>query len=257
MKDKKKKDTIQSVKKVFNIIEVLSKNEYMGVREISAATGINVTSVFRMLTTLVELGYASQLEDSGKYFLTYKLLAVGNSIVTRNSIVKLVHPYLETICQQCKETVHLVERSGTNIRYIDKVIPTSGIFATGSYVGMELPLTCTAVGKSILSQLSDEEIKEIWDHEDLIEYTPKTIKSFEELMKDINLTRQRGYAIDNEEREPGLFCVAVCILNYNGEPNHAISVSAPVSRMQGEKLEEVCSVLLNMKKKISKIIGGF
>ncbi|MFA9396999.1 MAG: IclR family transcriptional regulator [Clostridiaceae bacterium] len=249
------KDTVQSITKAFNIIEVMSKYEFLGVREISSITGINTTSVFRMLTTLVELGYVAQIDTNGKYFLTYKLLAVGNLVLGRNNVVKLVHPYLQQLSEECGETVHFIERASTNVRYIDKILPTSGVVAMGSYIGMELPLTSTAVGKSILAKMPDKEIQEIWNKEDLIIYTPKSIDDFDVLMKDIKLTRARGYALDNEERELGLFCVGVCIPNHNEDPVYAISVSAPISRMTGDNLERVCNKLLEVKEKVSKIIG--
>lgn len=249
------KDTVQSVAKVFSIIEVLAENDSIGVREISSITGINKTSVFRMLTTLVELGYAAQVEESAKYFLTYKLLVVGNAVLTKNHVVKLIHPYLQKISEDCKETVHLIERVGTNVRYIDKILPTSGVVAMGSYIGMELPLTCTAVGKAILAELPAEEIEEIWKNEELIKYTSNTIENLDVLIENMEFTRNHGYAVDNEEREMGIFCAAVSIPNYKGEPVYAMSVSAPVNKMSGENLEKICNILLEEKKNIIKIIG--
>ncbi|MBU3191940.1 IclR family transcriptional regulator [Clostridium bowmanii] len=248
------KDTVLSVVKAFKIIEILSENESVGVREISTISGINTTTVFRMLTTLVQLGYVAQITENAKYFLTYKLLVVGNSVLALNNMIKLVHPYLQKISDDCKETVHFIERVGTNVRYIDKILPTSGVVAMGSYIGMELPLTSTAVGKSILVELPEEEVKEIWNNGEVIQYTPKTIRDLDVLIKEIEIIRIRGYAIDNEERELGLSCVAVSIPNYKGEPMYAMSVSAPSNKMNGENLERICRILLDTKEKIKKII---
>ena len=145
------KETIQSVERTFQVIELLAEKGAMGVREIGHENGLHSTVVHRVLGTLVDLGYAGQEEETGKYLLTYKMLAVGNSIQERNSVVKLAHPYLAALSEECKETVHFVERAGTNIRYIDKITPSANMFATGSHVGLEFPLAGTAVGKPNMS----------------------------------------------------------------------------------------------------------
>ena len=152
------KETVQSVERAFQIIELMAKNETMGIREIHHETGLTVTVVHRIINTLAELGYVKQEKETEKYFLTYRLLVMGNYVQERNNVVRLVHPYLKQLSEDCKETVHFVQRAGNKIRYIDKVLPTANIFATGSYIGLELEMSSTAVGKAILAELPEEEI---------------------------------------------------------------------------------------------------
>lgn len=249
------KETIQSVERTFQVIELLAEKGAMGVREIAHETGLHSTVVHRVLGTLVELGYAGQEDGTGKYLLTYKMLAVGNGIQERNSVVKLAHPYLAALSEECRETVHFVERAGTNIRYIDKITPTANMFATGSYVGLEFPLAGTAVGKAILAELSEDEVRGLWNDSHIVQYTPNTICDLDRLLKELTDTRKTGFAYDMEEREAGLLCVGVSVPDYRGEYIYGISISAPLARMQEERLAEVRRHLWNTRERIADVIG--
>jgi len=251
------KENLQSVERTFKIIELMANRGAIGVREIAGETGLHSTVVHRILRTLLELGYTDKQKETEKYILTYKMLAVGSSILERNGVVQLVHPYLVELSKECKETVHFVERVGANIRYIDKVTPTANIFATGSHVGLEFPLAQTAVGKAILAKLTDEEIKKIWAVSHIVKYTPNTICDLDKLLSELNETRETGFAYDNEEREVGLFCVGVSVPDYRGIYSYGISISAPMARMQEDSLKEVRECLWYTKEKVSAIIGKY
>lgn len=95
-----------------------------------------------------------------------------------------------------------MERAGTNIRYIDKITPSANMFATGSHVGLEFPLAGTAVGKAILSELSEAEVKAVWDDSQIVQYTPNTICDLDRLLEELKDTRKTGFAYDMEERKP-------------------------------------------------------
>ncbi|HIU75916.1 MAG TPA: IclR family transcriptional regulator [Candidatus Pelethocola excrementipullorum] len=249
------RETVQSVERAFQIIELMAERGTMGVREIAHETGLHSTVVHRILGTLVELGYADKQVETDKYLLTYKMLAIGSGIQERNGVVKLVHPYLVQLSEECKETVHLVERAGTNIRYIDKITPSANMFATGSYVGLEFPLAGTAVGKAILSELTEDEVKKVWDESHIVKYTPNTICELDTLLSELDETKQTGFAYDNEEREVGLFCVGVSVPDYRGIYSYGISISAPLARMQEDSLKEVQKHLWATREKVTAIIG--
>lgn len=250
------KETVQSVERAFQIIELMARNETMGIREIHHETGLTVTVVHRIMNTLVELGYAKQEKETEKYFLTYRLLVMGNYVQERNNVIRLVHPYLKQLSDECRETVHFVQRAGNKIRYIDKVLPTANIFATGSYIGLELEMSSTAVGKAILAELSEKEVTEIWNQGENIIFTPNTIQSLEQLKRDLTETKKTGFAYDWEERETGLFCVGVSIQDYKGDYNYGISISAPISRAKEDNLKRIRGRLSDTKQAVSELISG-
>ena len=249
------KEKMQSIERTFQLLEFMAANDSTGVRELHKELGLSTTSVHRMLTTLVELGYAQKNMETDKYVLTYKLAAIGNQIMRRNDAVKLVHPELLLLSEKCRETVHFVEREGTEVRYIDIVISNYGTYSMQSYIGLNLPLFCTAVGKAIMAELSQQEVTDIWNQRRDIRYTEKTIQDLDSLLKEIEEIKKYGYAFDNEEREVGLSCVGVSINGYDGMSRYGVSVSGPTNRITGERLHDICEALLESKKRISTLLG--
>lgn len=248
-------EILQSAKKAFLVLERLAKKGAMGVRELSADTGLSVTATHRILNTLVDMGYGRQQEITEKYELTYKLLVLGHFVEQQNSVVNLAHPQLVWLSRETSEAVHLAVRSGGNVRYIDKVIPTQGMVSMGSYVGMEIPMYSAGLGKAILAELSPSEVQEIWNSSQIIQYTDKTITTLAQLERVLEEVRRDGVAYDHEEREIGTTCIAASILDVTGKPIYALSISGSTLRMQGENMERNCKLLLETKERLSALIG--
>ncbi|MGI5963765.1 MAG: IclR family transcriptional regulator [Lawsonibacter sp.] len=245
---------IQSVVRTFQILEELAARQDMGVRELHSVTGLSVATVHRILTTLVSLGYVRQSKETGRYEMTYKMSVLGYSVTRHNEVVQLVHPLLKKLSDEVGETIHFAERAGANIRYIDKVMPTSGVVVMTSYVGMELPMYSTAVGKAMMAEMSQGEVERIWAQSEIVAYTKRTIHTLEELQRQLVETKKVGLAYDWEEREYGISCVAAGILDVTGEPAYAISISGPHARME-ENQERYARLLEQTRKEISNLIG--
>ena len=237
-------DTIQSVARAFSILEQLAAQGEMGVRELHGATGLSVTTVHRILGTLTELGYVRQNENTSRYGLTYKMLALGQRVPQHSTVIQLAHPLLQ----------QLSERSDTNIRYIDKVIPSSGVVVMGSCLGMELPMYSTAVGKSMMADMSRQEVEDIWSRSQIITYTPNTVSSLPELERQLEECRLAGVSYDWEEREPGISCVAVDILDVTGRPAYAVSISSSDARMR-QNQDRYADLLREVKVRLTELIG--
>lgn len=247
-------ESIQSVKRTFLVIESLAGQGSAGVRELHSKTGLSVATVHRILSTLVELGYVRQNTQSGHYELTYKILVLGHSVTQYSGVIQLVHPLLERLSAQASETVHFAERAGTNIRYIDKVVPSTGVVVMSSYLGMELPMYSTAVGKAIMADLPPQEVEEIWNRSERISYTPTTISAPAELHRQLEEIRTSGVAYDWEERELGISCVAVDILDVTGKPAYAVSISSSDARMR-ENQPRYAALMKEIKIQLTNLIG--
>jgi len=246
--------TIQSVERTFAVLECLAARGEMGVRELHADTGLSVTTVHRILSTLAQLGYVRQVEAGGRYALTYKMLVLGNAVTRHNDVLQLVHPVLKELSAQVGETVHFAQWADTNIRYIDKVVPSSGVVVMGSYLGMELPLHSTAVGKAILAKLPEEEAKRLWDRSERTVYTPNTIVTWDELACQLNQVRTDGVAYDYEERELGISCVGTCIVDAAAQPTWAVSISSTDGRMR-ENRERYAQLLKRAGEQMMALVG--
>lgn len=248
-------ETMQSVERLFVVVEAMAQKETVGVRELKTITGLNTTTIHRILSSLLALGYVIQNQETDKYMLTYKWTALGNAVYKKNSIVQLVHPYLKELAEKIGDTVHFAERVDNNIRYIDKITPSSGIFAIGSFPGMELPIPYTGLGKAMLSKLPEDEVNRIWEEREQVVYTDKTILDIEVLKKELHEARETGFAYDREEREVGIFCIATNIPDYSGGVRYALSVSTSAGNMTEENLTRIKGLLLEGKKELMRLMG--
>ncbi len=244
-------NSVQSVGRTFKIIELLCKKGSCGVTELSAESSLNKTTVFRLLSTLLFLGYVEKDGETEKYSLTLKFLKLSSSLLTGMDIRRYAREHLEQIAAATGETVHLVERSGNEIIYIDKFDSAQNSVRMVSRIGLSLPMVYTAVGKAIMARLPENEVKEIWDSTEIVKKTEKTVTSYTEFLKELDGVRKNGYATDIEENEEGVCCVAAAVADVYGEYRYAFSVSAPVSRMNGEKLAKVGKTVVETAKRIS------
>ena len=249
------KNPIQVAEKLFQVIEALADNGPMGIMDLSISLGFHKSTTHRLVASLQFMGYIRQEEDSLKYMLSFKFLEIGSKILDQTNMASLIHPSLRKLSEQTGETVHLVRREGTEAVYIDKVESKVGSIRMVSRVGSRVPLYCSGVGKALLAELSDEEVRTVWDASEIKRLTAYTITSFEELMESVEAVRKNGYAIDNEENEEGVRCIAVCLKDYHKEPVYALSISAPVNRMSDERLQELKEAVLEFKDSAAKTLG--
>jgi len=247
---------VQSLDRIFSIIEELSNYpKGLALTELCAITQLPKGTVSRMLGSLITHGYAVQEPESKKYRLTMRLFEIGCRVAGRMNLLSVARPYLESLSNVTEEAVHLVTRSEDEVVYLYKEEPVQSVVRMSSFVGLRIPMYCTGVGKSILAFLPDAEIRAIWERNPPVRFTPKTIVSLDAMMEEIARIRAVGYAIDEEEHEIGVRCIAAPILDFSGTPVAAISISAPVTRMTEEKLREYAGLLLDSARNIRRYFG--
>lgn len=249
------KNPVQSAERIFEILETLAHNGAMGLTELSVLLGLHKSTVHRLLNSLTVMGYVKKDAASGKYQLTFKILELAGKLLGRIDVLSEAHPFIEKLVQQTHETVHFVQREDNHIVYIDKVESDANVIRMVSHIGLLQPMYCTGVGKAILAQLPDGEIRKIWEQTDIRRLTKNTIVEFGALMEEIGIIRQKGYALDNEENELGVRCIAACVLDYSGSANHAFSVSAPTARMSDIRIDELSGYVLETKRGLSRELG--
>lgn len=248
-------EIVQSVDRALSILEVLSNYEDgLGITEISEKVGLHKSTVHRLLATLIYKGYVEQNHINNKYKLTLKLFEIGNKRVENMDLVEVARPYLKELVEKTNEVAHLVVSEGTEIIYVAKE-ESQNTIRTHSRIGHRRPLYCTAVGKSILSHMSDKEINDIWNKSHIEKLTEHTITDFEKLKECLCEVREKGYAVDEQENEVGVRCVAASIFNHKGEVCGAISISGSIISFTDEKLDEFSKLIIEYAKKISKKLG--
>ncbi len=251
------KNPVQSAERIFRVMETLAETGPMGLMDLSARLNLHKSTVHRLLLSLTYMGYVEQ-EDTGKYKLTFKIVELSEKILSKVDIALVVHPLLAGLANDCRETVHFVQRRGTDAFYLDKVAPLypqESAIRMASQVGLARPLYCSAVGKAILAEMSEEEVEYIWKNSLIEKKTEHTITTLSSLKKELNRIREKGFALDNEENEIGVRCIAACVRNHNGQPNNAFSISAPAGRMTDDRIVELAKDVLKTKDAIQKVLG--
>lgn len=249
------KNPIQSAGRIFKILELLADKGEMGLLELSEELHLNKSTVHRMLSSLIYMGYAKQNDSTQKYALSFKIVNMAGKLLERTNILPIAKPYLKSLSDLSGETVHLVQKEGNNILYIDKVEATAGSIRMVSHIGMIHPMYCSGVGKAILSTMSEEAVAKIWKESVIEKKTEHTITDFQAFKKVLEEIRKKGYALDDEENELGVRCIAACIYDYHRDVKYAFSISGPVSRMTPEYIEKLSHDVLRVQRELSEELG--
>lgn len=247
---------VQSLDRAFEIMEHLcAAPEGLAIRDLVAQTKLNKSTIHRMLQAMLQRGYVRQEAVTGRYCMTTKLCTLGSMIVDGLDLVRVARFPMEQLSQQLQETVHLVIREDTDIVYVHKVEAVSRSIRMASQIGMHRPLYCTASGKAMLSCMSEEQVADIWQRSTVRAYTDTTIVSLPALQEALELCRQRRYALDLEENEPGVRCMATAIHDHTGAVCGALSVSVPQQHPMFYDMEQLVHPLLQAGDSIAEMMG--
>lgn len=255
--EKETKNPVQSAERIFQVMELLADQGEMGLMEISVALNLHKSTVHRLLMSLIYMGYAKQDENTQKYMLSYKVVSMAGKILDRMDILLVAKPYLEKLSDISGEAVHLVQREGNHILYIYKIEAKVGTIRMVSHVGMIHPMYCSGVGKAIMATLPEKEVRQIWNESIIEKKTDRTITDYNEMLKVLDGIKKCGYALDDEENEKGVRCIAACLRGYHNEVKYAFSISGPTSRMTRERVEELSVDVKKIQSSLSRELGYY
>ena len=229
------KAKVKSLYKALRLLDCFDiKNPELGIKELSERSGLLKSSVHNIVSTFQMCGFIEKNSASGKYRLGKKLLTLSNILYSTDQIKAIVKPYMDKISEECNETVYLAFPSDTDVVYVEGSYPR-GMFSTRSIVGVRVKMYCTGVGKAILAYSGEDSLQAVLD-DGLKPFTPFTLTKETELRDELDVTRERGYAIDNMEHEHGIRCVGVPVHNHSGQLIGAMSISGPSLRMMDDSL---------------------
>lgn len=247
---------IKSVANALDVLEELSnEGEELGVTELSRRLNLHKNNIFRLLATLEAKGYVEQNKETENYRLGLKSLELGQNYLRRMSLIKQVRPVLEEVVQRCNENAGLGVLRQQWVVYLD-VVEAKRMVRVACRAGWRLPAYASAVGKVQLAFRSEQELERSVDWKNMKAFTPNTITDKETFLKHLQEVRERGYAIDDEEFEEGVRCVAVPVKDYTRRVVAGISIQAPVFRLTEERIEEeILPVLREAGIKASQRLG--
>lgn len=247
-------NSVKSIIKAFAIIEELDRNGSMSIAEISNSLEMDKSTVHRIVNTVKEAGYITQNRENQRYENGIKLFEVGQGVIDRIGLNIVARPYLEKMAKLTGETISLAMRMGCKIIFID-IIESNSTIKVGINIGTVLPIYCTGLGKAVLAYTPEEEKSQIIKHLKLEKMTENTITDEEILTRHLEMIKERGYSMDNEEYISGLICFGAPIFDYRGAPIAAVSVSFPILRYKTEHNNEYPELVKKYAIKISRRMG--
>lgn len=242
---------VKSLAKSLTILSCFTTQEpVLGVTELAERMGLAKSNVHNILATFACMGYLQRLPD-GRYTLGLKMLEYAFTINQHLGYPNAVYDILVDTAGKTDEIVYFGLPYGTDVLYLYVAHPVKrlGVLPYRDILGETAPFYCTGIGKAILAHLPEEE----WEDripQQLRRYQPNTPHSREAILDELRITRRRGYAIDNCERDPNVRCVGVPVYNSFGKLVAGISTSGPAMTMSDGKLVECAGILQNAALKM-------
>lgn len=216
---------VQVLDRGLDLIELLATAESgMSISELVAATGLPKSTVHRILATFVSRHYVEKNEETSIYSLGYKFVELTSLYLNKVVLKTEAEPIMHSLAQMFRATTYLGVLESNEVMYLQKTEPRNSLRLYTS-IGKREPLYCTALGKVLLAALPEREFRHVAQQLPYEPYTPHSITCFEELEREVQLARQRGYATDRGEHTADSSCLAVPIYDYTRGVMAAMSIS--------------------------------
>ena len=255
----KMKNSVQTIERMNAILELVGQKPLgISVSELSSVLGLPKGTVHRLLSSLAYFGYIRQDTHGKNYYLGLKLLDLGTLAASQIDLRRAADPLLRHLADQCRETVHLVIMDRDEVVYIEKVESPQdlGGLRMTSRVGLRNPAHSCAVGKVLLAYFSETELAAFVSRKGLPQRTARTITDYSTLRESLRTVKAQGYAVDDEENEEGIRCLAAPVLDKTGRPVAAVSLSGPAFRVTKRKVQGILKKsILETAAKISQELG--
>lgn len=218
---------------------------------------LNKSTVHRLLQSLQQQGYVKVAPAAGSYRLTTKCLAIGQRSLSALNILHIAAPHLEALNLKLGETVNFATKDGNHAVLIYKLEPTTGMLRTRAYIGQQLQLYCSAMGKLFLAYGDPAQIDRYWQEKKatIQPLTPNTITDLSQMKQELAVIFQQKFAMDNEENELGVSCVACPIFDHQHKVNYAASISLSTARLAQLGREALLKTLAQTAQEISQELG--
>lgn len=245
---------VHSVGRALAVMEALTRSDHeLGVSEIANVTGLAPGTAHRLLATLAYHGYVRQNGATRRYGPGMKLLSVAANAHER--IGGIARPFLTRLMQASQETANLAVLEAHSTRYIEQV-PPPRMLRIFTEPGNRAPLHTAGTGKVLLAYQQPRVIETIVEKTGLERVTANTITDPVELSKVLDRVRKQGYAIDLEEQEEGVCCLAVPVFTPDGQILAAMSISGPASRLGRRRLHEFVPHIKSVANALTKTINS-
>jgi DNA-binding IclR family transcriptional regulator len=244
------KPLVPALERGIAILEVLGRSRAgLSLSQLTRQLSLPKSSVHCLLRTLEATGYLYRESASGKYRVSLRICELARQALNGMSLREQSRPFLRVLAEQTGLTVHMAVLEQGSCVLIEKVTPP-GAVRTATWVGKQLGLHCTAIGKALIAYLSDAEVARLVMEHGLIRYNDNTIRSVRQLNKELEGVRQRGYSVDDEEEEIGVRCIGAPVFNGTAEVVASLSIAGPTTQIDDEALRRLAGLVVSTAHRI-------
>lgn len=252
--DKTAQNTIKSLDRAMEVFEYLSEHQGRALSDLAAETGQSPATVYRVLVTLegrglVEFDAAEQL-----WYIGARAFVIGARYLRRTSLIERARPIMRRLMETTGETANLGIVQNRSVLFVSQVETHASIRAFFP-PGTLSPLHASGIGKALLAEMAEDRLAGLLA-EPLESFTPKTLSDPAALRADLAGIRARGYALDDEEKNLGMRCVAAPVFDVHGEAVAGVSVSGPLARMPSDRIDDFAGPVQAAAAELTVAIGG-
>ena len=249
------KTTIQSLDRAFDVLDCLAARDGLTLTDIAEALDQSPATIHRVLATLEARDIVDSDPGTQTWFIGGMAYRIGSAFLRRAGVVERARASMRELMQSTGETANLgIEHAG-QVMFISQVETPQTIRAFFP-PGTVSPMHASGIGKALLAQYSDDRMTAFLAAHELTRFTDRTITDPDALRADMDLTRTRGWAWDDEEKAAGMRCVAAPIFNIFSEPVAGISVSGPTHRMDVARIEAIGAMVREAAAAVSRALGS-
>jgi IclR family acetate operon transcriptional repressor len=253
--DKTEQNTIKSLDRAVDVLEHLSHMQGVGLSELSAQLGQSPATVYRVLVTLEARGVTEFDAETQLWYVGANAFIIGARYLRRTSLVDRATPILRQLMSKTGETANLAVPRDGKVVFVSQVECHHSIRAFFP-PGSASPMHASGIGKALLAEMDQTELEQVLSTTPLERFTEFTISDPEVLIRDLERTRKRGFAIDDQEKNLGMRCIAVPLHNWTGSAVAGISISGPISRIGDDDIGRLAEIVMKSGTDLATAMGA-
>ncbi len=248
--------TVKSAARLLDVLELLARHTRpVPTMTIARECAIPKSSAHHLLNVMRARNFVTYYEAERAWGLGVSVFEIGSAYLRSEPLQRLGRHILQELTQRTGETSHLAMLHGTEVLYIDKEQPTGFAPKLVTEIGVRLPAHLTAVGRAILAELAEAQVRALYANQPLVQRTGQGPTSIDALLRDLEEIRRRGYAFDNEMVTPGISCVACPVFSHEGVPVAALGVTFVAAQRAAEDVELAARLVRETSERLSGSLG--
>lgn len=246
---------VRTVERGLALLTHLAKGPGATLSELARRAELSVSTTYRLLETLKKHRFVEHDPERGRWYVGLGAYQVGASYLNTNTLIGAARDEAERLVADFNETVNVAVLDGMDVVYVQQV-EGRHMIRMFTQIGARAPIHCTGVGKVLVAWRSEDDVRRLLGDGPYPAYTANTITGLGPFLLELERVRQAGYATDDEERETGVRCIAAPIRDARGAVTAALSLSAPITRLEGERVRQYATRLMQAAANVTERAGG-